>query len=358
MNIQFESIERFIKSVFGEDAKLISIEGIEVKGDSLKGYGYGKPLIINFEIKGIQRKAVLETLKEDIFGHEYKSDRFQSLIWAYEAYNKLPRHAKALAMGYFDKNGRLIPMKDFDEPFILVDFIKGTLYYLDLERIREHSELSDIDIKRCLALSEYLVNIHSKKAENKRIYIRRIRELLGHGECIMGLIDSYPEKSDFYEEDFFPKLEKKLIDWRWKLKNFTHRASQIHGDFHPWNIFFIGDSDFIVNDRSRGDYGEPGDDVTALTINYLFFSLQKWNKLQGPFEFLFKKFFENYIEKSNDEELLKVLQPFYAWRSLVIASPIWYPNLKYETRKAIFNFMKNILDVDVFDYKSVNSLLS
>jgi len=358
MNIKLEAIEEFLKEIFQKDVKLISVEGIEIKEGSLKGYGYGLPIIITFQVEKELKKAVIETMRTDRFGHEYKADRFQSLILAYESYNKLPKHAKALALGYFNEEGKLIPLIKFGEPFILVEFIKGNLYYLDLERIRDTASLNDLDIKRCISLSKYLAEIHSLKSEDKEIYIRRIRELLGHGECIMGLIDSYPTKSEFYDENFFVKIEKKLIDWRWKLKKLMHRASQIHGDFHPWNIFFIDEIDFVLNDRSRGEFGEPADDLTALTINYIFFSLQRWNKLEGPFEILYQKFFENYLKLTNDEEILKVLQPFYAWRALVVASPIWYPNLRYETRKALFNFINNVLETDYFDYKSVNSLFS
>jgi aminoglycoside phosphotransferase (APT) family kinase protein len=44
----------------------------------------------------------------------------------------------------------------------------------------------------------------------------------------------------------------------------------VHGDFHPWNILFQNDCDFAVLDRSRGEWGDPADDVAPLTINYLF----------------------------------------------------------------------------------------
>ncbi len=356
--MKIEKIEEFFKKIHGVDeVKIIKIEGVEVKEDSLKGYGYGIPIIITYEVKGELKKVVLETMKSDRFGHEYKSDRAQSLIWAYEAYNKLPRHAKAVALGYFDSKGDLIPIKELEEVFLVTEFLRGKLYYLDLERIRDSASLEQLDIRRCEALAKYLASIHSKKAEDKLIYIRRVRELLGHGECIMGLIDSYPEKSEFLEEGELKNIEKKLIEWRWKLKKFTHRASLVHGDFHPWNIFFVEETEFYLSDRSRGEYGEPGDDVSALTINYIFFSLQRWKKLFGPFEELFNKFFEVYLKESNDEELFKVIQPFYIWRALVIANPIWYPNLDIEVRRSLFNFINNLLENETFNYKEVNSML-
>ena len=40
----------------------------------------------------------------------------------------------------------------------------------------------------------------------------------------------------------------------------------------------------LVLDRSRGEWGEPADDVTSLTMNYLFFSLQRSGRLDGNLE--------------------------------------------------------------------------
>ena len=130
-----------------------------------------------------------------------------------------------------------------------------------------------------------------------------------------------------------------------------------HGDFHPWNIMFREGADFTVLDRSRGEWGEAADDVSSITMNYLFYSLQKYGKLAGPFLEMYELFFDNYLERTGDRELLEVIQPFYVFRSLVVASPIWYPNLDPGVRKKLFNFINNILDSDVFDYQDVNSYL-
>jgi hypothetical protein len=72
---------------------------------------------------------------------------------------------------------------------------------------------------------------------------------------------------------------------------------------------------------------------------------------------LYDLFFEVYLEKTGDYELLEVIQPFYAFRGLVIASPIWYPNISLETRRKLFNFIRNVLDADGFDYRGVAKYL-
>jgi hypothetical protein len=120
---------------------------------------------------------------------------------------------------------------------------------------------------------------------------------------------------------------------------------------------FHSGTEFTVLDRSRGEWGEPADDVTAMTINYLFYSLQKYGKLAGVFERLFRLFWENYLAKTNDWEILEVVQPFYAWRGLVVASPIWYPTLSYDVRVKLFNFVRNILRCEKFDLDAVNTYI-
>ena len=108
---------------------------------------------------------------------------------------------------------------------------------------------------------------------------------------------------------------------------------------------------------SRGDWGEAADDVTCMTINYLFSSLVKAGKLYGPFEKMFMFFWENYLGKTNDREILEVAAPFLAWRGLVIASPVWYPHLPAGVREKIFTFIGNVLGTGRFEYDKVNRYL-
>ena len=56
-------------------------------------------------------------------------------------------------------------------------------------------------------------------------------------------------------------------------------------------------------------------------------------------------------------QIMEVVQPFYAWRGLVVASPIWYPNLSLDVRVKLLNFVRNILQYEKFDLNAVNSLL-
>ncbi len=94
-----------------------------------------------------------------------------------------------------------------------------------------------------------------------------------------------------------------------------------------------------------------------MSINYIFYALQTHGALTGPFESLYSTFMTNYLEKTGDREMLALIQPFYVWRALVIASPIWYPHLGVDIRKKIFNFIHNVLAVEMFDIRNINDYL-
>ena len=119
-------------------------------------------------------------------------------------------------------------------------------------------------------------------------------------------------------------------------------------------MLFRTGTDFAVLDRSRGEWGEPADDVTAMTINYLLNSLISRGKLQGSFEILFRLFWDTYVEVSGDKEVTETAAPFFAFRGLVVASPVWYPNLSMDVRRSLFRFIENVLDVPRFEPERVN----
>jgi hypothetical protein len=358
-----EQLRAYLSEVYRSEIDLKYIGELEKEkavqklGKVIKEFGYGKPYLIEFDVNGNGISLVLETMKSDMFGHEFAYDRAQSLLMAHSLYGRLPKHPRSIDVGAFMKDGSLRSIGNYSEFFILMEKVEGQEYYKDLERIRDEKKLASLDLQRCQLLSDYLVQIHSLKKDSPELYRRRIRELLGHGECIMGLIDSYPSKLDFTSDEELALIEKKCIEWRWKLKNQTGRLCQVHGDYHPWNVLFAEDSRLSVLDRSRGEWGEPADDIAAMTINYLFFSLQAYGCVEGPFKTLFEKFMTNYLNKTGDEEVLEVIQPYYAWRALVVASPIWYPDLGYEVRRKLFNFIHNTLASERFDLAEVNSYL-
>ncbi len=355
--LNLDAVADYLRRLWGRQVRILGMLPIgEVSShDSIKTYGYGKPVRVDYQIEGqAPQSAVLHTSSPDPFGHEHMADRAQALLWSHQAFNHLPRHVPSLDVGAFRCNGTMVPLGDAREFFLLTSYAPGTGYKSDLARLRDTDVLQDLDVQRADALCDYLVGIHRVAGTEPGLYVRRIRELVGHGECIMGLIDSYPPHP-LIPRAMLEEIEHACVKWRWKLKGLTHRLRQIHGDFHPWNILFEeGGTELHVLDRSRGEWGDAADDVSSLTGNYLFFSLQRHGRIEGVLADLFQQFWDRYLRGSGDQEMLDVVAPFFAFRGLVMASPVWYPALADGVRRKLLAFIVAVLQEDRFNPAEVN----
>ena len=341
----------YLSRVHGREARNVRVTPLGGGRQGDKGYGYGVPLRLDYEVEGRPHRAVLETVRPGPFGHDHMADRAHLMLSAHDCFGRLPRHVRSLDVGAVRKGGALEPLGDAQEFFQLADFIEGREYADDLLRLKAGEPLRTLDLVRADALCDYLVEIHRVRGPDPQLYVRRVRELVGHGECIFGVNDSYPAS-------FAPVLqqvERLCIGWRWRLRAHTARLRQVHGDFHPWNILFREGSDFSVLDRSRGEWGEPADDLACLTLNYLFFSLQRSGRLEGDLGRLWLHTWGRYLERSSDTEILEVAAPFLAFRALVMANPLWYPALEERLRQRMLDFVLNVLGEERFDPARANA---
>lgn len=361
MHISKQALEQYLREKWGPEAAVRSFGPLgDVQSRRvLKGFGYGAPVIIDARVGGRVRRMVLETMQPGPHGHEHMADRAHAMLWDFATYNRLPRHVQALDVGAFTADGRIRSVCDAREFFVMTEFEKGGAYQRDLDRIARTGRVERQDLARTRALADYLVGIHRVRKRSPDLYRRALRDLIGHGECLMGVVDSYPTGKEFgfITPALLQSIERRANAWRWRLRDRTGRLSQVHGDYHPWNVLFRKGTDFSVLDRSRQEWGEPADDVTSMTINYLLCSLLRWGDLRGPFERLFRLFWDRYLEGTADHGVREAAPPFYAFRGLVVASPLWFPTLDVSVRRALFNFIGNVLDQPRFDPARVNEYL-
>jgi len=353
MQIKKKHLNDYLERLYNEK---IEIHKFEKLGVGCHGSGF----LIEFCHNSKKERLVLKTLEAGIgLGHDHFSDRAQVLIWANDTFNKLPKHIKAIDVAGICKN-KIISIGKAKEFFLLMDEAKGIDYFCDLEKMKNKNSLDTKDIAKIKQLADYLAHIHSVKYNRKNakiIYWRKIRDTIGHGECLMGVFDTYPDDIKFTDYSEMAEIEKKCIDWRAKLKAMHHRTCQIHGDFHPGNIWF-SDNDFTILDRSRGEYGDAADDVTAFTINYIFSSIIHHGELKGAYEEALRLFYEYYLKLMGDYEITKVSALFYAFRGVVVANPIFYPDITEKQRRKIFNFIHGILDADKFKIDEIKQYIN
>ena len=358
--IERRALERYLSQVLEAPVELLALrplKGALGEADDPKGFGYGMPFEIECLVDGEPRSFVLARSRpERGFGHDYPADRAWNALWAHGAHNVFPRHVRSRDVGFRRRSGELVSAADALEFFQLVEKAEGHPYWLDLDRLRTEP-LTPLDLGRVDALARFLGDVHRKRLDAPWLYHRRVRELVGHGECLMGILDSYPHPYPLLRPTACLALEQSAVAWRWRLRGFAHRLASVHGDFHPWNLLFRNGTDFSVLDRSRGEWGDPADDVAALTINYLFFGLLGGPARAASFRRLFDRFFETYLEESHDRELYQVLPPFFMWRALVLAHPLWYPTIPEEVRLALLHFARTVAEPAPFDRDAVNALL-
>ncbi len=355
MEIQKDSIKKYLSKKFGGPIK---INDFRILGKGV----YGTAHLIDFNSKSGANRVVLKTMNRGGFGHDYRSDIAQNLILANDTFNKLPKHIKSFDV-IGEKNGELFSIGGAENYHILLEEAKGITYYTDLDRILKEG-LTELDKKRTKAMAEYLASLHKEKGKEESLYVRRARDLVGHGEYIMGVLDGYPKGA--MDSKMKIEIGKKCIDWWQKLQKYSHRLSVIHGDFHPFNVLFKDEksTEFVALDRSRGEFGEPADDTTSLVMNYIFWSFVKYGGLTGEFKQLFDLFFETYFKKTKDREQLQVIAPYFAFRAIVVGNPIFYPDKWFiergckkpnEVRKKLYNFANAVLSEEKVDLSRINN---
>jgi hypothetical protein len=326
--------------------------------DPAKSDGSRASVRIDVQVAGLLRAFVLHSAPSDHFGHERRADRAAEMLLSSDTSASVPRHVKVLDVGAYRMDGSSVSLRGTGEFFTLTEYVEGTRYADDLRRIASAGACTPLDIARVTELAEYLAELHVGNVGDGPVYTRAIRDLLGSGEGIFGIVDGYPADVPGAPSARLAAVERRCWDWRWRLKNRDRRLARTHGDFHPFNVLFSKDSQLVLLDASRGCVGDPADDVSCMAINYLFFALGHPGAWHSAFRDLWLGFWESYANRRSDPELLAVRAPFLAWRGLVLCNPIWYPDVTEKDRDRLLSFVEGALDAKRLDLSSADAVFA
>jgi hypothetical protein len=328
-------------------ATLVAVEPLGADsiatGTTLKAGGYGRPLRLTVRLAdGATVRWVLHTATANEFGHDRRADRAAEMLLAYDTFGQIPRHVRALDVGTIGPGGELASLDGGGELYLLTTWGEGHTYADELRAVAARGSATESDVAHAVALARYLTELHQPRA-GQTPYVRAVRDLLGSGEGIFGLVDGYPEGVPAAPSERLAAIEARCLDWRWRLKARSDRLCRIHGDFHPFNVLFDDDARLTLLDASRGCLGDPADDVTAMAINYLFFALQSHASRNG-FRSLWCAFWSTYFRERLDDALTSVAPPYFTWRALVLCNPRWYPDVDAGVRDRLLGLAEHALD--------------
>lgn len=334
--MQRAAIHELMASLYpGSTIEHICPFGVDVHGEheaTEKGIGYGKPVrVIGRDGKGRSLDLVVHTAASDVFGHDRRSDRAAEMLLAYDTFPAIPNQARAVDVGAIAADHSFRSLRDCGEFYLVTEYRAGHIYAEDLRGLA-HEPATARDRLRVDILADYLIALHREPAGTAVQYGRSIRDLVGAGEGIFGIVDGYPEDCSAELMARIRDIERACVDWRWRMRGREVRCRRIHGDFHPFNLLFDEEDRLSVLDAARGCYGDPADDAVCIAVNFVFFALGTADAWARTFASLWEQFWKRYLEGTGNRELLEVAPPFLAWRLLVLANPRWYPALADEQR--------------------------
>jgi len=312
-------------------------------------------------LKTREKEIVIRTLMPENFSHDFLADRAKVFVLQHEMAAGIPGHVKSFDVSGYTKGGKLVSLGETKEFFQVVEVAYGTPYSADFLRIKESNRITEQDRKRAKLLSDHLVKLHAIKFKGSKEAARSLRrrhsrDALGHGEMMIGVIDTYPDNFSFISKENLTDIICKAARFREKIKDVPFTPCRMHGDFHPGNVLFDGGKVRLL-DASREVFGDPADDLTTMAINYIWFAVMQTGSFKGPFAELFNIFWDNYFSKVKDPHIQRTAGIYFAFRGVVVAHPVFYSAQSDDVRRKMMRFVDNVLDEESFDPTKINEYL-
>ncbi len=354
--MHLDSLQRYLREVLDPTLEVLSLQPASASAFRAENFSEVYFALVRDSTNQEQQIVIKKVIAKG-FGLDEPADRARHLLWCYSAYTALPRHPNALDVGFIRYDGQWVSMAQSQDYFLIEEFVEGRGYYEDLAAILDRHQLTEQDNLRARALALYLSELHQEKKLDPIRYTRALRELIGGGEGIMGLIEAFPADFKRRHFDILLALQKQCLERVWQIAQAPRPLSQTHGDFHPWNILFRSGDDFSVIDRSRSAWDDPAVDVGSMAMNYLFLGIREGNLAQSAGRQLLTLFLETYLSHSRDDGILTTLGPHLAMRATAVASPIFYPFIPEALRLQLFAMalhlvQQPVLSLDVRSWTS------
>ena len=328
--------QQVIDRHFGPGARVLSVDPLQ--GDRAKRIRHSRVWRVSFLDRDARRRSVILRNPVSVAdGDQHIASRVRHALWQFQAFNRLPHHARAYAVGALGADGRQYDLGDVREPFILEEDVQGRDLMSDLwdgtaGDDRVHREL--------LACARLLREVHRRELPDGADYRRSLRE---YTVRYCRLLDTFPEGSEFVARHG-EAVTQSGLRWYWRLRGHPERLSVIHGDFHPGNILFR-DGDICVIDRKHLEYGDPNEDVAPLVVNVLVAALARHGRLTEPHVAQLSDFFAEYLRGGVNADYAEWMPPFVLTRLLVLANPDWYA-LEEGVRQRIWRFAAEVCELD------------
>jgi len=185
-DLKEKELQRYLSNRLGRKVRFTSLKKI---GEGFHNAGF----LLSFKAGRKEERLVMRVVRGDTgWGHDYLSDRAAVLLLQHQLFNTAPKDTccRSVDVAAISRSGEILSVGDAVEFFDLVEEItdkQGKPYAEDLFRIARERTLKEMDMRRCDALVNYLARLHAQKEHNPILYTRHIRDLVGHGEMLMGV---------------------------------------------------------------------------------------------------------------------------------------------------------------------------
>ena len=176
---------------------------------------------------------------------------------------------------------------------------------------------------------KWLIKKQNLSDERPHYYVR---ELFGGSFGILATIDYYP--SDLLNAEIAQRYVQYALQWRSYLLD--RPMVQIHGDFHPWNIFYNTEShEILTTGALHTPFGAAEDDWCCLGVNLALMAYEQALKSNQELSSTVQWKMLELLEKSAQKMETWASGFFCGWRLMILSNPRHYPYRSRELQKRL-----------------------